>query len=268
MALVNALLVRYAKGYRWVLDEDSIDDHGRREAYLTLGAAQSPDEVDRVGTAVLATRKDPAQTTSAALEPTGVGDVPYEDWDLGDSISVPDETGTPASLRVRSLTVGEDAEGNATYVAELGTLIKEQAEATAVWLRRMANGALGGTAESAQPSFPPAPQVHQRPRSKELPPFSHPGALTTTPSPRYYVPQDIRVIEISGSLVTAGSTSTVVTLYRSGSSVATLTIPSSSNRAAVNVSVVYTGPAGQYVTVAATTLGAGAAGLVVALRIA
>lgn len=151
MALVNAVLVRYATGYLWVEDAGSISSYGRREGFLSLGSASSSGEAQRTGEAILAQRSTPEVAVSAGMEPVG-GVAPYASFDVADHINVPDETGTPASMRVVAVTVSEDDEGNPIYVPELQTLNQELDQRLAQALKAMGNGTLGGTALSASPA--------------------------------------------------------------------------------------------------------------------
>lgn len=185
MGLVNALLVRYAAGYEWVEDDDSIDTYGRREGYLTLGSIESSAEATRIARAILVDKASPATSITAGLEPASSADEPYVAFEVGDYVNAPDEFGEPTSLRVVGLTVGEDAEGNPTFTPELDSLADVREQQLNRWLKRMSNGTLGGSVESASPApdvglgpevFDPdtgfaSPDTTDR-GLRELPPFS------------------------------------------------------------------------------------------------
>lgn len=115
--MANALLVRWADGYMEVTDAASITAVGRHEEFLSLGNAKSTEEATRAAEAALANIVSPERIT-AQVEPAG-GDEPYADWGVGDTVTVPDSTGSPVTRRVTSITVGEDEEGEPIYVPEL-----------------------------------------------------------------------------------------------------------------------------------------------------
>lgn len=260
MSIVNAMLVRWSGGYTWATVAGSIDTYGRREGYLAV-AASSKDEALRIAHALLANRATPDVAVTAVLEPTGTGDVPYADFGLGDYVDAADAAGAVASQRMVSLTVTEDEHGNTRFVPELTSQRKVQEEAAQRWLKRMANGTLGGTAESATPprvSPPPKPKAATAPMT-----FSQlsGSAVTVGASGRYAPPHSQLALSMIGQLTTAGSTPTVVDLLRNDVVVATVTLAAGELRASAVVDVTF-GPT-DYATVACTAAGSGAQGLVV-----
>jgi hypothetical protein len=148
---VNVLLCRWVGGWREVKNQASIDGYGRREAFLSLGALESPQEVDRVATEQLAIFANPRTAIAADLEPMGVADRPYRAWNVGDTITVPDYGGGTISQRVRTLTGSEDENGEITYSPELGDLILETQERHEQALKKMADGTLDGESPVATP---------------------------------------------------------------------------------------------------------------------
>lgn len=267
MALVNALLVRYVRGQAWVTDAASIAAYGRREGYLELGAVNSLAEVNRVGAAVLALKAQPQIATRATLEPAGA-DTPYDSFEVADSITVPDESGAGASMRVMALSVTEDDMGNPTFVPELRSLADEADRRLQRWLKRMANGTLAGSVESATPAAPQsdAGDPPKEGGTLEAPPFSL-ASLALSTSDRYYPPTATRVIRLVASLKTAGSSPTSLYLLKNGAQTQGLTIPASDNIEAVDCSVPYSGPEQDYMQVQVTAVGTGAAGLTVQPRL-
>ncbi len=258
MAVCNALLLRWAAGYTWVEDSASIIALRRREAYLSV-AATSEAEAVRIATALLVDRAAPQVGTSAAMEPAG-SDEPYTDFVVGDWVTAPTPEGSTASVRVSALTVTEDGEGNPVFVPELGSIREERDRANQRWLKRMANGALGGTVESAIPAQNPVP-VRRKLTTAPIGPFSIPGPVIVAVSGKYYPPTNVLALRMIASLTTAGSTDTTVVLYRNDVSVATVTIPSGGGLFAVDVNVTF--GANDYATVECTAAGTGAEGLVV-----
>lgn len=117
--VTNALLVRWSGGYVVVSDAASITAHGRHEDFLSAGDAQSQAEAQRIALGLLASMAWPGEDIAIAVEPAGADDVPYADFVVGDNVVAPDAAGASRSWRVHSITVTEDAEGNAIYVPEL-----------------------------------------------------------------------------------------------------------------------------------------------------
>lgn len=263
MPLVNAYMVRWAGAYTWVEDAGSIASHGRREGYLTT-AAGSVDEAVRVGEAILSVSAQPEVVTTASIEPQG-GDEPYINFQVGDLVTIPDETGTPVAMRVRSVSVTTDPEGNPVYVPELGSMAEERAQRVQRWLKRMANGTIGGSVESASPAPPlPAPKGA---KSKAQDPivFSNP-TMTIAMSGRYHTTGAGRVVEVHGSLEEAGTTDTVFDVYEFGVLVVpNVTILAGDFDVTVTVDIPFHSKV-SYFNVALTAAGAGASGLTVELR--
>lgn len=262
MSIVNAMLVRWSGGYTWATVAGSIDAYGRREGYLAV-AASSRDEALRIADALLANRATPDVAVTAVLEPTGTGDVPYADFGVGDYLNAPDAAGAVASQRVVSLTVSEDEHGNSRFVPELTSQRKVQEEAAQRWLKRMANGTLGGTAESATPprvNPPPKPKAATAPmRFSQL----SGSAVTVGVSGRQRPTHSVLALSLVADLTIAGTTATVVDLLRNDVVVATVTVPAGALWASVVVDVTF-GPT-DYATANCTAAGAGATSLVVSV---
>lgn len=212
MALVNALLVRWAGGYHVVEDAASIAAFDRREGFLSLGAAQSVEEVERAGAAVLAQWGSPAVTTTAGIEPIGDGDQPFEDFGVADWITVPDEAGIPTSIRVRSLSVSEDPEGNPVFAQELGSVRQEHELRLARWLQRMSDGTIGGQSLAASPPSASAGGSPQKvdPERPKLPPFSFGGGLFVDESGRWPSDVDYRLVRVVFTLTVASTAGSVI----------------------------------------------------------
>lgn len=258
MAIVNALLVRWSAGYTWVEDAGSIATWKRREAYLSVAATSEPEAV-RIATAILVDRAAPLVGTQATLEPTG-SDEPYVDFEVGDWITAPDLSGTPASQRVVSLTVTEDDEGNPVFVPELGSVQQERERANQRWLKRMANGALAGTVESAMPAQQPVPE-RRKPPTAPIGPFSIPGSVIVATSGRYYPPRNVLALRMIASLAVAGSSDTTVQLMRNDVVIATATLAAGEVYVEETVNVTF--GITDYATVQTTAAGTDATGLVV-----
>lgn len=96
--------------------------------------------------------------------------------------------------------------------------------------------------------------------------FSHAGTPSTEPSARWYPRRTARLVSVLASLATAGSSSTVVTVYVNGGGQGTVTLGSGVNKATAVFDDVLVADA-DYLTVAATTVGTGAEDLTVQARL-
>ncbi len=149
--LANYLLVRWKEGYVVVEDAASQGQYGVKQALLTLSSVTDEDEAIRVGQATLGYSAAPRVAAVAGIEPTGSGDSPYVDWNVGDTISAPDETGGSSTQRVMAITVVEDDDGDATFTPELRDTLSVLEQRTQRWLKRLLNGSLRGQSDSASP---------------------------------------------------------------------------------------------------------------------
>lgn len=117
----NAALVRLPDG-TWIWREDaaSISTYGRKEVGLTLGTASSEDQANRTVDQVFAEKVParPFDEVSARVEWPGSQPQPYTDFDVGDTVTCPKRDGSAGTLRIRSITIGEDVAGYATCVVE------------------------------------------------------------------------------------------------------------------------------------------------------
>lgn len=147
--MINALLVRWAKGWHEVTDPGAIELYGRHEGTLALGVEQSVAEVERVAAGQLSVA--PREEIAVDLDPTGPTDTPYTAFGVADVVSVPGLDGGPTQERVTALTVAEDENGRLSWVPELKDVLLTQDERTEQALARMANGALAGTSAVASP---------------------------------------------------------------------------------------------------------------------
>lgn len=96
--------------------------------------------------------------------------------------------------------------------------------------------------------------------------FSHAGTPVTTASARWYPRRTARLYRVVVSLATAGTSNTVVTVYVNGGSQGTVTLASGVNRVSAAFDNVLAADA-DWLTVAATTVGAGAKDLTVQARL-
>lgn len=260
------LLVRTKTGYVTV-------GTGADWGYLELGNTEDPAVATEIATATLAAG-GPAEpnraSIAAGLEPRNANDTPYTNIELGDAVRAPNTAGTLTTYRTVGVTVTEDTDGHPIWALELNALLDEAQALQRSRLNRMVPGTLGGHSTAANPSPDLAAGIPTG-KLEEIPldAFSQPSdsPVVLTRSGKLPFPKASRLYKAVATLKTAGTSSTVVRLYRDGSGTHfdELTIPSSS----VGPERILIGgqnfTANQYAEVAATTAGAGALGLTVKL---
>lgn len=162
--IVTALLVKWSQGWAEVTNPSAITQWGRREALLGLGACQSIEEVNGVGSQQLIYFGDPRTEIGVDLVPTGPADLPYVAFRVGDTITLPDvPSRVPASERVQAITVTMDDDGVITYAPELRDIQLDDREKFAEAIEKMANGTLDGESRVGQPLYPLIPQPNRPP---------------------------------------------------------------------------------------------------------
>lgn len=147
---VNALLVRHKDGYKWVEDSAAIAADRRIEGFVNY-PDDTVDEATRKAEATLADLKEPRWQIDVGIEPRGTGDVPLVDWQVGDTIIVPNQDATPTEVRVIELTRSEDEAGNPIYLPKVGDRVQSMADRASVINRTMNAGTLGGRDPQAMP---------------------------------------------------------------------------------------------------------------------
>lgn len=256
--MVNAYLVRWARGLIAVEEPASIAIYGRHEGYLALGGSQSPEDASRVAHAVLGVRSNPQVATTIGLRPLGIVDRPYDDFDLGDWLPTPDEDGALTSARVRSLMTQDhpDNTGEVQFVPELRNVSAEAEDVLGRWLQRMATG--GGASGAATPPIViPTPL---RAEKVPIPPFSL-AVVSVKASGRWYVPEAMRIVRWTASITDPGSSTTTAVLYRSEVPVAEISwVAGQIGPQTVQLEVDLT--TAHYLTTAVTAAGPGALNLV------
>lgn len=262
MPLVNAYLVRWARGLIEVVEAPSIAAYGRHEGYLPLGGSQSATDAAAVAAAVLAVRAYPQVATTIGLRPTGAGDNPFVDFDLGDWLNTPDEDGTVTPARLRSMLTQDhpDYTGQVQFVPELRNMPAEAEDVLGRWLQRMATGGGGGASVA-----PPVPiRETPRPEKEPFPPWSL-AVVRILTSGRYYATEPCRLVKIIPSLGTpgAGLTTVVASLNGTPISGATASWGAGEYGARPTIYLALDLDPGDYLTVATTAAGGGALGLTV-----
>lgn len=236
MGIVNVLLIRYQGGWTTVEDATSIAAYGRIEGFLSLGAVESLDEVQRIAEATFDTLASPRFQTTVTVEPTADSDKPYVAFGIEDLISVPNESGTAEDMRVKAITVAEDAEGQVTYTPEVRDVLEDDAEKLARWLSQLANGALGGTSRSAT-----APIDKATGEKATLPVlevmFSVDGTVDSGTLAPYRAWERLHFTDWSITALTAGTSATSVDLTVNGTVVASMTLGASAEEVTGSLSV-------------------------------
>lgn len=147
----NVLLIRWEGGWHEATPKNTDLETllpRRIEGTLGLGAAQSTQEVDRIADKQLDLFKVGQVVVEGSIEPRfdDKGRTPYIGFQVGDKVSI---AGNPEY--VINATVTEDEEGAVSYAIDWGDPIIRGKEAFAQWLKKMANGTLGGQAKPATP---------------------------------------------------------------------------------------------------------------------
>lgn len=242
---VNRFLIRYAGGWTEVEDAASITANGVYEDYLELGAVQSEAEAKRVGRVLMETRKDAAHSTSAILHPRRgtTTTTPYkpDGFEVADWVNCPDETDTPESMRVMSISMSEDANGKVDWPVRLRQKKLDDLERHEAHLRQMVPGVVNGArvASRAGDQIEQAQTVNVL----DVAEFSYDNtALQVSQSQHRPASVTANLVEIFGELTTAGSTTTTVVVDRrryggSWSTLGTLTFAAGETEAETALSV-------------------------------
>lgn len=105
--LKNQALLKSGSGWVELSSPSSKEEFGRRETGLSVGNAESVDQLVNVGSAAIQEVARPE--TTIPLSYTSVrGPQPFEDFDLGDVISVPDKFNGMIPARLMSIAFSEE----------------------------------------------------------------------------------------------------------------------------------------------------------------
>ncbi len=96
-------------------------------------------------------------------------------------------------------------------------------------------------------------------------PFTYAGALSVSTSPKWFPQSNVTLFQVYASLVTAGTSNTVLTVYQNGASIGTITMGSGVVALAVTFNTAFVANV-HYIQVGITTVGTGAAGLTAQAR--
>ena len=102
----NVMLARHSGGLLEVTDAASVTAYGKRAAALSLGGAGSSDQAEQDANAALDDLAVPAVNLPLGMT-SALGPQPFDDFDLGDTISAPALLTGQADARVLSITASE-----------------------------------------------------------------------------------------------------------------------------------------------------------------
>lgn len=260
MTILNAVLVRYAKGYKAASDASSVSSYGRREGFLSLSSLEEPDSAAQSGTKTLELYAQLQRTVTIGIEPASDADCPYKGVWLRDAVVAPGLDATPTTYRVVGITANVDDEGFAKFVPELDTKADAFMDRTKLWLKRVGDGTLAGRSPKAQLVRPLDTQVLSGKVEVVTPSNFSQATVAVEASPRWQPEKTMRLCQVDATLDTPGTSTTTVVVKKNGSTVATLTLNSGRyHQTALLTDVSLTST--DYLTVETTAAGTGAKNL-------
>lgn len=162
----NSLIVQTSDGWTQVEDTatNSIDQYGRVEALLETGLSETVSSA--VAGVVFEQKAKPEEGASYDIV-AREGSVPFVDFQVGDWVLAPDDTGLSVKRRVMSIAVEASNSGQPLFSVEFDTIFKDNEDRIEKWLKKMGGGSLGGQFASAggqtlpigQPSITPPGQT-------------------------------------------------------------------------------------------------------------
>jgi hypothetical protein len=114
----NVLLIKYPQGYLERADAGRVAAEGRYEAYVEINV-EYRQLVLAIADNLLASLAEPWRTT-VGFQPSTTAEEPYTGFTVGDSLTYPSHTGSPAQQRVMAVSVTADENGEPIFVPELG----------------------------------------------------------------------------------------------------------------------------------------------------
>lgn len=148
----NALLVRWGNdpgGWTMVEDADAIEATGIRiEATLGLGHVPTKVEAVRIAQAELARFAAGQEQVTVGVDPDGTGDVPFDDWGIGDLVEV-----DGVERRVMAIGGGRDSRrpGHIVYAPILDDVVDTPIVRQQRASNKMSKGTGGGSFRAATP---------------------------------------------------------------------------------------------------------------------
>lgn len=155
----NVLLTRWHGGWAEAVVEQPLDEivPRRIEGTLGVGAARSETEAMRIARQQLRIFSNERVEILASIEPVIASNtpdyarIPYTGIRVGDMATVGDPWNETGLERLLSVTVSADDLGYPTFDSTWRDVVVDGQEAFAQWLKKMANGTLGGQSKPATP---------------------------------------------------------------------------------------------------------------------
>lgn len=224
---VGSLLVLHQGGFLVLGDAST----GRQE-FLDLSQYPEAEATTR-GQAALDDMSADRWQATIAVEPAG-GDAPIDDFDLFQTVTVPNPTGTTSLVECTATTWSEDEAGNEILGAEFGDVVLTAEEKRSQALRDATSGTLGGRVPLPPqpgggvavptPTGPAGGAFPQIARTVELV-FDRDEAVTTTTSKAKTADSARTVYEVAADLGAAQGSAVDVVVNVNGTPVHTLTVP-------------------------------------------
>lgn len=139
----TVMLCRWNGG--WLECTRNVDTLGRKEAFLSVGAAQTPEEATALGNGQLAEFARVREGVSVETDPADSA-LPYFAYNNGDTLQIADSNLVLQPTRVTSISMVENDDGVITWVPEAGTLLIGEDELFDETMKAVALGARTGTA--------------------------------------------------------------------------------------------------------------------------
>ncbi len=228
----SLVLIESAEGWT----ESWFGDGPTKASLLSLGDI-SRDNALVIGNAVASRAEYSTVTLTAAIEPTSYADTPYHSFFVGDWLTVDSAIGTvEAPIRLVSLSVSEDSQGDPTFVTEFMTISEDLEERFGRWLNRMSIGGAGGRSSSASP-VTVIGQIGSRGQVDEQSlTFSQEGLIDTMPdppdTPAYVISARGVITSFNLSCLVAGDGDTTLELKVNGTTISTVTLEAGDTRRA------------------------------------
>lgn len=147
---LNAALIRSPLGWHELTRDASIAAYERIETEVGLGALSTLPEVYRVTEGIFDEHDAPREEVNATV--ASGGPTPYIDYDLADTITVPDSDGAPVVRPVVTITVDHTAGSDSVDVAPtLGEVILPPDARAMQAVKKMIEGTGSGRFKEAQP---------------------------------------------------------------------------------------------------------------------
>jgi hypothetical protein len=139
--VTTSFLVLSQTGWSEVLDTGAIDDLGRNEELLGLGAQQDAAEAARVARGQLVRYKTPRLQVTAGVLPNSLADCPWLAYENGDTLADVDELGP---LRVMQIKLDEDEEGEVEFELQLNDRFLSEGDQLVQAIQKFSAGVVGG----------------------------------------------------------------------------------------------------------------------------